>query len=150
MAFLDKQKSHSAAGPKPGRASSIIRHDGRKPPHAFFTNSDFKPIAHLYKTQVYALAAYLGVPREIQERAPTTDTFSMPQSQEEFYFALPYRQMDLCLWAYERGRSPQQAAELTGLDPQQVERVYRDIEAKRRAADYLHYVPDPLGRVAEG
>ena len=69
--------------------------------------ADVKPIAHLYKTQVYALAEYLGVPEEIRRRPPTTDTFSLPQTQEEFYFALPYDQMDLCLYALQpRRRRP--------------------------------------------
>ena len=61
-------------------------------------SADFKPIAHLYKTQVYALAEYLGVPEEIRRRPPTTDTYSLSQTQEEFFFALPYEKMDLCLW----------------------------------------------------
>ena len=65
--------------------------------------ADFKPIAHLYKTQVYALAEHLDVPVAIRGRPPTTDTFSMPQTQEEFYFALPYDQMDLCLWGRDHG-----------------------------------------------
>ena len=30
--------------------------------------ADVKPIAHLYKSQVYQLAAYLGVPEEIRRR----------------------------------------------------------------------------------
>ena len=49
--------------------------------------ADVKPIAHLYKTQVYELAEHLGVPDEIRARPPTTDTYSLPQSQEEFYFS---------------------------------------------------------------
>src|SRR5205823_7246826 len=65
--------------------------------------ADLKPIAHLYKSQVYQLAAYLNVPREIQTRVPTTDTYSMEQSQEEFYFSLPLRQMDLCLYGKDEG-----------------------------------------------
>ena len=65
--------------------------------------ADVKPIAHLYKSQVYALAEYLGVPEEIRRRPPTTDTFSLPQTQEEFYFALPYDKMDLCLYAHNHG-----------------------------------------------
>lgn len=106
--------------------------------------ADIKPIAHLYKTQVYALAAHLGVPGEIRGRAPTTDTFSLPQSQEEFYFALPYDRMDLCLWAFRHGIEPQEAAAGIGLTVEQVERVYRDIRAKRRVAEYLHRTPRPL------
>jgi NAD+ synthase len=103
--------------------------------------ADFKPIAHLYKTQVYALAEQLGVPQEIRDRPPTTDTFSLAQTQEEFYFALPYRQMDLCLWAYDHRTPPEQVGAVIGLTAEQVERVYRDIEAKRRASRYLHQAP---------
>lgn len=104
-------------------------------------SADFKPIAHLYKTQVYQLAEYLGVPAEIRRRPPTTDTFSMPQTQEEFYFALPYDRMDLCLYAVNNGVSAEEVAPAVGLTPSQVERVFKDIEAKRRATKYLHARP---------
>jgi NAD+ synthase len=65
--------------------------------------ADFKPIAHLYKSQVYQLAEYLGVPEQIRSRPPTTDTYSMQQSQEEFYFSLPLAKMDLCLYGKDHG-----------------------------------------------
>ena len=103
--------------------------------------ADIKPIAHLYKSQVFALAEYLGVPEEIRSRPPTTDTYSLPQTQEEFYFALPYQQMDLCLWAFNHGTPATEVAPVLALQPEQVERVYRDIEAKRRVATYLHHSP---------
>lgn len=103
--------------------------------------ADFKPIAHLYKTQVFALAAHLGVPEEIRRRPPTTDTFSLAQSQEEFYFALNHRDMDLCLWAHDHGTPAAEVAAALGYTAEQVERVFRDIEAKRRVARYLHAAP---------
>jgi NAD+ synthase len=111
--------------------------------------ADFKPIAHLYKTQVYALAEALRLPEEIRSRPPTTDTFSMEQSQEEFYFGLPYGQMDLCLYAFEHDLSKAEAGELAGLSEEQVERVYRDIQAKRRTTRYLHLPPLLIGEDAE-
>ena len=103
--------------------------------------ADIKPIAHLYKTQVYALAKYLGIPDEIQRQLPTTDTFSMPQTQEEFYFSLPYDKMDVCLFGKNHGIAAAELAPLVNLNAEQVERVYRDIEAKRRVAKYLHTAP---------
>jgi len=103
--------------------------------------ADFKPIAHLYKTQVYALAAHLGVPQEIRSRPPTTDTFSMPQGQDEFYFALPYDRMDLCLYAKNHDLAAADVARALELTEEQVERVYKDIDAKRRATRYLHTPP---------
>ena len=103
--------------------------------------ADFKPIAHLYKTQVYQLAEYLGIPEEIRSRPPTSDTFSMPQTQEEFYFALPYDRMDLCLYAHNHGVPPAEVAPAAGLTTEQVDRVFRDIDAKRRATRALHMPP---------
>jgi len=103
--------------------------------------ADVKPIAHLYKTQVYALARHLGVPEEVCKRPPTTDTFSMAQTQEEFYFALPYAKMDLCLYAHNHHVSAEEVAPVVGISVEQVARVFRDIEAKRRTTRYLHARP---------
>ena len=103
--------------------------------------ADTMPIVHLYKTQVYQIAEYLEVPEEIRRRPPTTDTFSLPQSQEEFYFALPYHLMDLCLYAVNHGTAASEVAETIALTPAQVEKVYKDINAKRRASRYLHARP---------
>ena len=112
-------------------------------------SADVKPIAHLYKTQVYALAAHLGVPQEIQDRPSTTDTYSLPQSQKEFYFSLPYPCMDLCLYALNNDVPVEAVAEATGLTTEQVERVYRDIEQKRRTTAYLHAAPQLAAPVEE-
>lgn len=97
--------------------------------------ADVKPISHLYKTQVYALAEHLGVPDEIRSQPPSTDTYSLPQTQEEFYFALPYPEMDLLLWAWHHDVPAGAAGDVMGLGADQVERVYRDIVSKRRAAE---------------
>jgi len=111
--------------------------------------ADLKPIAHLYKSQVYQLAGYLDLPREITDQPPTTDTYSLPQSQEEFYFSLPYDRMDLCLWARNHGVAAAEVAGSMGLEPEQIERVYRDIDTKRRTTAYQHLPPLLLGDVSE-
>ncbi len=114
-------------------------------------SADVKPIAHLYKTQVYQLAGALGVPEEIRSRPPTTDTYAMPQTQEEFYFSLPFDRMDLCLYAVNHGIPAESVAEALGLAPEQVERVFLDIAGKRRVAHYLHAPPrllEPVEGVA--
>ncbi len=104
-------------------------------------SADIKPIAHLYKSQVYQLAEALGVPQEIRSRPPTTDTYSMPQSQEEFYFSLPYDRMDLCLFAVNNGVPAAAVAAALELTEEQVERVFADIASKRRMSRYLHSEP---------
>jgi len=111
--------------------------------------ADVKPIAHLYKSQVYALAAYLGVPESIRSRPSTTDTYSLPQSQEEFYFSLPYQRMDVCLYGLNHGIPSDEVADAADLTLEQVQRVYRDIEQKRRSTAYLHGVPVLVEKVAE-
>ncbi|WP_234189869.1 NAD(+) synthase [Shinella sp. NM-101] len=107
--------------------------------------ADIKPIAHFYKSQVYQLAAYLGVPAEILSRPPTTDTYSLPQTQEEFYFALPYDKMDICLYGLENAVPAATIAEATGLKAGEVELVWADIAAKRKVARYLHSQPLVMG-----
>ena len=111
--------------------------------------ADIKPIAHLYKLQVYQMAAYLSVPDEIQQRGPTTDTYSMQQSQEEFYFSVPYDKMDICLYAKNNNIDPAQTAQAAGLTPEQLQHVYRDIEAKRTATAYLQSPPILIEKVEE-
>ncbi|MCL5743286.1 MAG: NAD(+) synthase, partial [Acidobacteria bacterium] len=101
----------------------------------------FKPIAHLYKTQVYALGRYLNVPAKILQSVPTTGTYSLPQTQEEFYFTLPYDKMDLCLFGRNHAIPPERVASAAGLTAGDVERAYRIIDAKRKAARYLHMPP---------
>jgi NAD+ synthase len=111
--------------------------------------ADVKPIAGLYKTQVYALAAHLGVLPEILERPPTTDTFSLTQTQEEFYFSVDLRTLDLLLWARNHAVPVGEAAEVMQLRPDQVRRVYDDIDQKRRTTAYLHAAPILLEPVEE-
>ncbi|HEX4508465.1 MAG TPA: NAD(+) synthase, partial [Burkholderiaceae bacterium] len=108
--------------------------------------ADIKPIAHLYKTQVYDMARSLGLPKEICEAQPTTDTYTLPQGQDEFFFALPYTQMDLALWSIDHGVGAAGLAEALGMDEPGARRVYSDIEAKRRVARYLHAPAETIER----
>jgi NAD+ synthase len=103
--------------------------------------ADVKPIAHLYKTQVYQLAEHLGVSEAIRQRTPTTDTYSLPQTQEEFYFTLPAAALDLVLSGLNAGRSSADVAQELGLRVDQIDRAYRDIEQKRSTTRYLQSPP---------
>jgi len=106
--------------------------------------ADLKPIAHLYKTQVYAMARALGLPPAICEAQPTTDTYTLPQGQDEFFFALPYAQMDIALWSLNHGVPADALGAALGVDAAQAQRVYDDIAAKRRAAQYLHAAAETM------
>lgn len=101
-------------------------------------SADVKPIAHLYKSQVYDLARHLGLPEEICSTIPTTDTYSLPQGQDEFYFALPYQQMDVALWAYNHNIPAVELATELGIEEKMAEYVYKDIESKRKTTKVLH------------
>jgi len=103
--------------------------------------ADFKPIAHLYKSQVYQLAGYLDIPQEIQRRMPTTDTYSLEQSQEEFYFSVPLGIFDLCLYGKNHGIAPEEVAAYAGLTCNQVQAIFAAIDSKRKATAYLHRPP---------
>ncbi|MDD1632209.1 MAG: NAD(+) synthase [Methylococcaceae bacterium] len=102
-------------------------------------SADVKPIAHLYKSQVYALARYLELPEDICNSQPSTDTYSLAQGQDEFYFALPYDKMDTALLAYNSGVPTAKLAVELGIGLDQAEFIYCDIEAKRKATAVLHW-----------
>jgi NAD+ synthase len=109
--------------------------------------ADIKPIAGLYKSQVYELARELGLPEAIASRSPTTETFSLPQSQEEFYFGYPYDRMDLLVWGQVQGIGAEELAPRVGLESSGVEAAYGEIERRRVATEYLHapaVILDPL------
>lgn len=112
-------------------------------------SADVKPIAHLYKSQVYAMARHLGLPARVCEAVPTTDTYSLPQGQDEFYFALPYADMDLALWALNHDVPAAELARALGVDEAVARHVYEDIRAKRRTTRYLHLPPVLVGEVRE-
>ena len=101
-------------------------------------SADIKPIAHLYKTQVYALARHLNLPDKICNATPSTDTYSMPQGQDEFYFALPYAKMDVALWAHNNNIAPAKLADYLDVPEEQANFIYKDIEKKRHTTQYLH------------
>jgi NAD+ synthase len=103
--------------------------------------ADVKPIAQLYKTEVFALARHLGLPDAIAGRQPTTETFSLPQTQEEFYFGHPHERMDLLLWGRNRGMPPGELAPQVGLEADAVEAAYGEIDRRREATAYLHAEP---------
>ena len=103
--------------------------------------ADIKPIAHLYKSQVYELANHLGLPSTICAAQPTTDTYSLSQGQDEFYFVLPYEKMDIVLCGMNGGRTAGEVAREAGLTADQVERVFRDIRTKRSTTRPLHLGP---------
>jgi NAD+ synthase len=103
--------------------------------------ADLKPIAHLFKVQVYQLAEQLGLPREIIDRTPTTDTYSSEVTQAEFFFGLDFYPMDMLWYAMENNVDPSEAAKVLGLTTEQAERGYANIKRKVDATSYLRMNP---------
>lgn len=102
---------------------------------------DLQPIAHLYKSQIYQLARHLGVPESILRRTPTTDTYSAPCDQQEFFFRLPFETLDLLSFAREHGVSAAETAAVMGLTEAQVRRAFDDIQRKHRTTEFLRAQP---------
>jgi NAD+ synthase len=103
--------------------------------------ADVMPIGNLYKTQVYQLAEYLGVPKDIIDRTPTTDTYSAEQTQEEFFFQLPFDLMDRYWYGFENGYPAGEVAEVMGETVERVEALFRNFERKRKTTEYLRMPP---------
>jgi NAD+ synthase len=103
--------------------------------------ADVMPIGGLYKTQVYQLAGYLGIPEEIIRRTPTTDTYSAEQTQEEFFYQLPFEQMDIYWFGYENGYSPKEIAPIMGESEDRIISIFRNFERKSKATEYSRMTP---------
>ena len=103
--------------------------------------ADVMPIANLYKTQVYQFAKHLGVPQEIIDRIPTTDTYSAEQTQEEFFFQLPYKTMDLISYGIENRYSIKEIADAVGKSEEEMNSILTNIERKRKTTEYLRMRP---------
>ena len=103
--------------------------------------ADIKPIAHLFKTQVFQLADYLEVPEEIRQRIPTTDTYSAEQTQEEFFFRVPFEILDRVWFGWEQGVPSKKIAEALELTEENVESIIHDTHRKIRTTEYLRMEP---------
>jgi NAD+ synthase len=102
---------------------------------------DLQPIRHLFKTQVYAIAREIGVPEEIINRPPTTDTYPADTTQEEFFYRLPFELLDGIWEAHEKALTAEQIASSFNLTVEQVSNVIADITDKKRTTDYLRLAP---------
>lgn len=103
--------------------------------------ADVMPIAHLYKSQVYQIAEYLEIPREIIARTPTTDTYTAEQTQEEFFFQMPYHEMDLLWYGYENNYPPEEVGQVLGKSAEEVELIYKNFKRKQKTTEYLRLNP---------
>ena len=103
--------------------------------------ADVMPIGHLYKTQVYQLASYLGVPQEIIDRTPTTDTYTAEQTQEDFFYQMPFESMDLIWYGWENGYPAEEVGKVMGQSASEIESIYKNFERKRKTTEYLRMKP---------
>jgi NAD+ synthase len=99
--------------------------------------ADIMPIAHLYKSQVYQLADYLGIPKEIVNRTPTSDTYTAEQTQEEFFFQMPYFEMDLIWYGMENEISPEEVGKVLGKKTEDIILIYKNLIRKQKTTEYL-------------
>ncbi len=103
--------------------------------------ADVMPIGHLYKTQVYQIAGHLGVPQEIIDRTPTTDTYTAEQTQEDFFYQMPFESMDLIWYGWENGYPAAEVGAIMNRSMQEIENIYKNFERKRKTTEYLRMRP---------
>ena len=103
--------------------------------------ADIMPIGHLYKTQVYQIAEYLGIPSEIIERTPTTDTYTAEQTQEEFFYQFPFQVMDLLWYGYENQYSPEEVGKVMGYPAEEIRSIFENFKRKHETTEYMRMPP---------
>ncbi|MFC2061058.1 NAD(+) synthase [Elusimicrobiota bacterium] len=102
---------------------------------------DIEPLAHLYKTQIYQLAEYLGVTKEIIERDPSPDTYTADVNDQDFYFRVPLDKLDLLLYSWENRVDMDEVCRIMELSQEQVKRVYRDFLSKSSKTESMRSMP---------
>ena len=103
--------------------------------------ADVMPIGHLYKTQVYQIASHLGVPQEIIDRTPTTDTYTAEQTQEDFFYQMPFASMDLIWYGWENEYPAEEVGPVMGKSAKEIENIYKSFERKKKTTEYLRMRP---------
>jgi len=101
------------------------------------SGADMMPISNLYKTQVYQLAEYLGVPKIIIDRTPTSDTYPAEQTQEEFFFQMSFEEMDLYWYGWENGYTPEEVAPVMNVSADEVKQIFKNFERKKHTTEFL-------------
>ena len=106
--------------------------------------TDLEAIAYLYKNQIYQIADYVKVIPEIIKRSPSPDTFSLPVTDQEFFFRIPFEKLDHLLYAWENKVPEEEAAGVLGIPVEAVKRSFKDFTAKNRATAHLREMPHAL------
>jgi len=103
--------------------------------------ADVMPIGHLYKTQVYQIASHLGVPQDIINRTPTTDTYTAEQTQEDFFYQMPFKTMDLMWFGWENNYPAEEVAKVMERPVNEIENIFKNFERKQKTTEYLRMKP---------
>jgi NAD+ synthase len=106
--------------------------------------TDIEPFTHLYKNQIYQLSDFLKVIPEIINRPPSPDTFSLPVSDQEFFFRISFDKLDYLIYAWEHEVPVNDAANALDISEDAVKRAYKDFSSKYRATAHLREVAHTL------
>lgn len=80
---------------------------------------DLLPIGGLYKTQVRALASFIGLPKELVNKVPTAGLW--PGQTDEGELGITYAKLDLILhYSFDRKLDPFKCAKLAGVSAKKV------------------------------
>jgi NAD+ synthetase len=126
IVLFDKMVQYEALPLGTGNRSEIL--------FGYFTqhgddSPQVNPIGDLYKSQVWQLAAHLGVPREIIDKDPSAGL--EPDQTDEGDFGLSYQTVDLVLSHFEGGFGDAEIREL-GVGQEAIDEVRRRVLSTHR------------------
>ncbi len=97
--------------------------------------ADIMPIISLYKTQVFSLSKYLGLPDYILEKTPSPDL--VPGLVDEELLGVSYRKLDLILSCFEKGYPAARIIQISGATDEEIKKV----SLYMKKSDYLREWP---------
>ncbi len=87
---------------------------------------DFQPIADLYKTQVFELSSFLGLPKDLVSKKPTAGL--LPNQYDEDELGLSYEILDVILMGLEKKTPVELIAKDAGIEVESVRMIHERIQ----------------------
>lgn len=104
--------------------------------------SDIEPIRNLYKTEIFQLAKYLNVPKEILEKAPTAGLWAGQTDEGQFGFS--YKDADEIIYQLCELKKTVSEIEKQGIGMDVIQKVKTWVESVSFKHHLPHLPPEPI------
>ena len=103
--------------------------------------SDIEPLVNLYKSQIYQLGKFLNVPNEVISKDASPDVWSYTTNDEEFFYSVPYKIVDLILYGRENNLSINEIQKHSKISIENIEKLLKFQDQKHIKSNHMREMP---------